>query len=63
MNKIYLSVQYVFEGLVEDGMILVVGGFGLCGIFEVLIVVLCDSGKCELMVISNNVGVDGFGFG
>ena len=63
MNKIYPSAQHALEGLVEDGMTLAVGGFGLCGIPEALIAALRDSGKRELTVISNNAGVDGFGLG
>lgn len=63
MNKVYLSVVVVLEGIVCDGQIFVVGGFGLCGIFEVLIVVLCDLVVKGIICISNNVGVDGFGFG
>ena len=63
MNKIYSSAESALQGLVEDGMTLAVGGFGLCGIPEALIAALRDTGKCELTVISNNAGVDGFGLG
>ncbi|OZY45957.1 CoA transferase subunit A [Pseudomonas lundensis] len=63
MNKIYSSAESALHGLVEDGMTLAVGGFGLCGIPEALIAALRDSGKRELTVISNNAGVDGFGLG
>ena len=63
MNKIYSSAQSALQGLVEDGMTLAVGGFGLCGIPEALIAALRDTGKRELTVISNNAGVDGFGLG
>jgi 3-oxoacid CoA-transferase subunit A len=63
MNKIYPSAHQALEGLVEDGMTLAVGGFGLCGIPEALIAALRDSGRRELTVISNNAGVDGFGLG
>ena len=63
MNKIYSSAESALQGLVEDGMTLAVGGFGLCGIPEALIAALRDSGKRELTVISNNAGVDGFGLG
>ena len=63
MNKIYSSAESALQGLVEDGMTLAVGGFGLCGIPEALIGALRDSGKRELTVISNNAGVDGFGLG
>ena len=63
MNKIYSSAESALQGVVEDGMTLAVGGFGLCGIPEALIGALRDSGKRELTVISNNAGVDGFGLG
>lgn len=63
MNKIYSSAESALHGLVEDGMTLAVGGFGLCGIPEALIAALRDTGKRELTVISNNAGVDGFGLG
>ncbi|KMN18586.1 CoA transferase subunit A [Pseudomonas weihenstephanensis] len=63
MNKIYSSAQSALQGLVEDGMTLAVGGFGLCGIPEALIGALRDTGKRDLTVISNNAGVDGFGLG
>jgi 3-oxoacid CoA-transferase subunit A len=63
LNKIYSTAESSLQGLVEDGMTLAVGGFGLCGIPEALIAALRDSGKRELTVISNNAGVDGFGLG
>ena len=63
MNKIYPNAAAALDGLVEDGMTLAVGGFGLCGIPEALIAALRDSGKKNLTVISNNAGVDGFGLG
>ncbi|MGV8917356.1 MAG: CoA transferase subunit A [Pseudomonas sp.] len=63
MNKIYSTAESALQGLVEDGMTLAVGGFGLCGIPEALIAALRDSGKQQLTVISNNAGVDGFGLG
>ncbi|EXF42987.1 CoA transferase, subunit A [Pseudomonas sp. BAY1663] len=63
MNKIYPSAAHALEGLVEDGMTIAVGGFGLCGIPEALIVALRDGGKKNLTAISNNAGVDGFGLG
>ncbi|MCQ4307908.1 CoA transferase subunit A [Pseudomonas stutzeri] len=63
MNKIYPNAQQALDGLVEDGMTLAVGGFGLCGIPEALIEALRDTGKKDLTVISNNAGVDGFGLG
>ncbi|MCQ4265392.1 succinyl-CoA--3-ketoacid-CoA transferase [Stutzerimonas stutzeri] len=63
MNKIYPSAAHALEGLVEDGMTIAVGGFGLCGIPEQLIAALRDSCKKDLTAISNNAGVDGFGLG
>ena len=51
------------DGIVADGQLLAVGGFGLCGIPEALIDALRDSGARHLTVISNNAGVDGFGLG
>ena len=63
MNKIYPDAATALDGLVEDGMTLAVGGFGLCGIPEALIAALRDTGKKNLTVISNNAGVDGFGLG
>ncbi len=63
MNKIYPSAAKALEGIVRDGQLLAVGGFGLCGIPEALIDALCASGVKDLTVISNNAGVDGFGLG
>ena len=63
MNKIYPSAAKALEGIVCDGQLLAVGGFGLCGIPEALIDALCASGAKNLTVISNNAGVDGFGLG
>lgn len=63
MNKVYPSAANALEGIVRDGQLLAVGGFGLCGIPEALIDALRDSGAKNLTVISNNAGVDGFGLG
>ncbi|WP_119288369.1 CoA transferase subunit A [Azohydromonas sediminis] len=63
MNKIYPSADAALQGIVRDGHLLAVGGFGLCGIPEALIDALRDSGVKNLTVISNNAGVDGFGLG
>ncbi|MBK7655277.1 MAG: CoA transferase subunit A [Burkholderiaceae bacterium] len=63
MNKIYPSAAAALDGIVQDGQLLGVGGFGLCGIPEALIDALRDSGKKDLTAISNNAGVDGFGLG
>ena len=63
MNKVYPSAAKALEGIVRDGQLLAVGGFGLCGIPEALIDALRDSGVKNLTVIANNAGVDGFGLG
>ncbi|WP_353094554.1 CoA transferase subunit A [Methylibium sp.] len=63
MNKVYPSAKAALDGVVKDGQLLAVGGFGLCGIPEALIDALRDSGAKDLTVISNNAGVDGFGLG
>jgi 3-oxoacid CoA-transferase subunit A len=63
MNKIYPSAAAALDGVVKDGQLMAVGGFGLCGIPEALIDALHDSGVKDLTVISNNAGVDGFGLG
>ena len=63
MNKIYPSAAEALKGVVKDGQLLAVGGFGLCGIPEALIDALRDSGVKNLTAISNNAGVDGFGLG
>ena len=63
MNKIYPSAAAALQGIVRDGQLLAVGGFGLCGIPEALIDALRDSGARDLTVVSNNAGVDGFGLG
>lgn len=63
MNKVYDSAALALEGLVFDGMTVMSGGFGLCGIPENLILALRDTGVKDLTVISNNCGVDDFGLG
>jgi 3-oxoacid CoA-transferase subunit A len=63
MNKLYPSAKAALDGVVQDGQLLAVGGFGLCGIPEALIDALRDTGVRNLSVISNNAGVDGFGLG
>ena len=62
-SKIYPDAWAALAGIVDDGMTIAVGGFGLCGIPEALIVALRDSGKKDLTVASNNAGVDGYGLG
>lgn len=63
MNKIYPSAAEALKGVVADGQLIAVGGFGLCGIPEALIDALRDSGVKNLTAISNNAGVDDFGLG
>ena len=63
MDKVYASAQEALAGIVKDGQMIAVGGFGLCGIPEALIAALRDSGVKDLTCISNNAGVDGFGLG
>ncbi|MGL3044678.1 CoA transferase subunit A [Acinetobacter pecorum] len=62
-NKVYDSAQSALKDVVQDGHTLAVGGFGLCGIPEALIVALKETGAKQLTCISNNAGVDGFGLG
>ncbi len=63
MTKIYPDARTALADIVRDGMTLAVGGFGLCGIPEALIVALRDIGAKDLTVVSNNAGVDGWGLG
>jgi 3-oxoacid CoA-transferase subunit A len=63
MNKVFPSAAAALDGIVRDGLLIAVGGFGLCGIPEALIDALKDSGAKNLTAISNNAGVDGFGLG
>lgn len=63
MNKVYASASAALDGIVRDGQLMAVGGFGLCGIPEALIAALRDSGVKNLTVASNNAGVDDFGLG
>ena len=63
MKKLFPSAAEALRGIVKDGQLFAVGGFGLCGIPEALIDALRDTGVKNLTVISNNAGVDGFGLG
>jgi 3-oxoacid CoA-transferase subunit A len=63
LNKLWPSAREALNGIVRDGMLLAIGGFGLCGIPEALIVALRDTGARDLTVASNNAGVDGWGLG
>jgi 3-oxoacid CoA-transferase subunit A len=63
MNKVQPDARAALAGILKDGMTVMCGGFGLCGIPESLIVALRDSGVRDLTVISNNAGIDGVGLG
>ncbi|HPU52341.1 MAG TPA: CoA transferase subunit A [Burkholderiaceae bacterium] len=63
MSKLFPSAAAALAGVVKDGQMIAVGGFGLCGIPEALIAALRDSGVKDLTCVSNNAGVDGFGLG
>lgn len=63
MKKVYNTAAEALDGLLQDGMLIAAGGFGLCGIPENLIAAIRDSGAKDLTVASNNAGVDGFGLG
>ncbi len=63
MNKIYGSAAQALDGLLHDGMTIAAGGFGLCGIPELLIAAIRDAGTKDLTIASNNAGVDDFGLG
>jgi 3-oxoacid CoA-transferase subunit A len=63
MNKVYASAEDALAGVLKDGMTIMSGGFGLCGIPERLIEALRKSGVKDLTVVSNNAGVDGVGLG
>jgi 3-oxoacid CoA-transferase subunit A len=61
MNKLWPDARAALDGVVWDGMLLAIGGFGLCGIPEALIFALRDTGARNLTIASNNAGVDGWG--
>ena len=63
MSKVYSNATAALAGLLKDGMTIMSGGFGLCGIPESLILAIRESGAKNLTVISNNAGVDGIGLG
>ena len=63
MNKVYADATSALAGLLKDGMTIMAGGFGLCGIPETLILAIRDAGVKNLTVVSNNAGVDGKGLG
>ncbi len=61
MNKVYPDAKSALEGLLKDGMTIMSGGFGLCGIAETLSDAIRDAGVKDLTVVSNNAGVAGIG--
>jgi len=63
MNKVYANAAEALDGLLEDGMLIAAGGFGLCGIPELLLEAIKQSGVKDLTFASNNAGVDDFGIG
>src|SRR5438105_320124 len=63
MSRVYPGPSAARAGVLRDDMIIMAGGFGLCGIPEMLISAIRDSGVCGLTVISNNAGIDGVGLG
>src|SRR5687768_17025579 len=62
-KKVYAHAAEALDGVLFDGMIIAAGGFGLCGIPELLITAIRDSGVKNLTIASNNAGVDDFGLG
>jgi 3-oxoacid CoA-transferase subunit A len=63
MNKVYPDARSALAGLLKDGIMIMAGGFGLCGIPETLILAIRDSGVKNLTIVSNNCGIDGTGLG
>ncbi|MEO9458107.1 MAG: CoA transferase subunit A [Lentilitoribacter sp.] len=63
MKKIYKTANDALDGLLQDGLTIAAGGFGLCGIPELLIQAIREDGAKDLTFASNNAGVDGFGLG
>ena len=63
MNKVHADARSALAGLLKDGMTIMAGGFGLCGIPETLILAIRDAGVKNLTVVSNNCGIDGVGLG
>jgi 3-oxoacid CoA-transferase subunit A len=63
VKKVHPDAKAALAGLLKDGMMIMAGGFGLCGIPETLIVAIRDSGVKNLTVVSNNAGIDGVGLG
>src|SRR5215212_3711701 len=62
-NKVYPDAALALDGLLRDGITIMAGGFGLCGIPEKLIAAIREAGVKDLTVVSNNAGIDGAGLG
>jgi 3-oxoacid CoA-transferase subunit A len=63
VKKVYPDAKAALAGLLKDGMMIMAGGFGLCGIPETLILAIREAGVKDLTVVSNNAGIDGIGLG
>src|SRR5436305_11678164 len=63
MQKVYTDPRAALAGLLRDDMMIMAGGFGLCGVPEQLILAIRDSGVKNLTIVSNNAGIDGVGLG
>jgi len=63
VSKVWPNARAALEGIVQNGQTLAVGGFGMCGVPDMLIAALHDLGVCDLTVASNNAGTDGYGLG
>jgi len=63
VTKLWPDARTALEGIVQNGQLLAVGGFGMCGVPDLLIQALHDLGVCDLTVASNNAGTDGYGLG
>ena len=63
MKKVFPDARSALAGVLKDGMLIMAGGFGLCGIAETLILAIRESGVKNLTFVSNNAGVDGAGLG
>jgi 3-oxoacid CoA-transferase subunit A len=63
VKKVYPDAKAALAGLVKDDMVIMAGGFGLCGVPDTLIHAIRDSGAKNLTFVSNNAGIDGAGLG
>jgi 3-oxoacid CoA-transferase subunit A len=62
-NKVYPTAEAALNGILHDGMLLMSGGFGLCGVPDALIAAIRQAGTKNLTIVSNNAGIDGAGLG